>query len=258
AKIDFQPQTETKTELEKTADLLGVAPEPLRARPAPTAHGFDTSIPTGPDVGQQVRAEKPPLPRGERRTQVRTPEEIQTQELFGEARKELGEDATSDQVMARVEELKKEEANRGTAQGKQGQGTRAAEQAAGVSRPESANQLSDSGPPRTPVDAREGKGGEERALEPVGAKGTHYILLSATGAPTLKVPIDYADHASQVMQAYRDRFNLGSSDMGSNAGQIFTKEGQQIGYISYNGRVWEGTPQTWKSGQKPLQERTPL
>src|SRR5205807_481747 len=193
AKIDFQPQTETKTELEKTADLLGVAPEPLRARPAPTAHGFDTSIPTGPDVGQQVRAEKPPLPRGERRTQVRTPEEIQTQELFGKARKELGEDATSDQVMARVEELK--EATGGTPQG---QGRRTAEEATGVSRPESGDQLSAPGETRPRVNAPAGKAGAETRETAVEPKFKH-------GSTQANIPAESEAHTA--LEAARQRIS---------------------------------------------------
>lgn len=80
-----------------------------RTEGQPLEHGFDFR--PAEDVGQQARdavqKEQGALPRGERRQVERTPEEQQTQTLFGQARKELGEDATSDQVMARVEELKK-------------------------------------------------------------------------------------------------------------------------------------------------------
>jgi hypothetical protein len=81
---------------------------PARTPGAPLEHGFDFS--PAEDVGQQARdavqKTQGALPRGERRAIPRTPEEMKTQELFGQARKELGEDASSDQVMARVEQLK--------------------------------------------------------------------------------------------------------------------------------------------------------
>ncbi len=60
----------------------------------------------GGDVGAKVRGEAPPMPRGERRERARTPEEEQTTRLFKQARTELGEQATSDEVMKRVDELK--------------------------------------------------------------------------------------------------------------------------------------------------------
>ena len=66
--------------------------------------------PVTEDIGAKVRGEAPPLPRGERREAVRTPEEEQTTRLFKQARTELGENASSDDVMARVNALKKAEA----------------------------------------------------------------------------------------------------------------------------------------------------
>lgn len=62
-----------------------------------------------PDVGMEAREALPVMPRGERRAQPRTPEEIQTQTLFAKARTELGEDASSDDVMSRVEQLKQQQ-----------------------------------------------------------------------------------------------------------------------------------------------------
>jgi hypothetical protein len=50
------------------------------------------------------------MPRGERRERTRTPEEEQTTRLFKQARTELGENASSDDVMGRVDELKATEA----------------------------------------------------------------------------------------------------------------------------------------------------
>lgn len=50
-------------ELERTAAALGVPATPLPARKLPTEFGFDWSIKTGPDIGQQVRAKMPSIPR---------------------------------------------------------------------------------------------------------------------------------------------------------------------------------------------------
>lgn len=92
--------------------------EVIPVRPAPKELGFDMSTKTGPDIGQIVRGGAPPTPRGERRVVPRTPEQQETQELFGKARKELGEDATGDQIMARVDEMRAKPAETvGTAEG---------------------------------------------------------------------------------------------------------------------------------------------
>lgn len=87
-----------------------------------------------------------------------------------------------------------------------------------------------------------------------GGDGKHYVHLSGEGAPTMNVRIDYADQASAVVQLYRDKYDLGSSQMGEGAGEIFDPGGKQIGHVSYNGRVWSGTAKEWKAGAKPLQE----
>jgi hypothetical protein len=58
------------------------------------------------DTGAASRADMPAMPRGERRAQPRTADETLTQALFAKARTELGEDASSDDVMSRVEQLK--------------------------------------------------------------------------------------------------------------------------------------------------------
>jgi 2'-5' RNA ligase len=104
------PKPEPKAAPQTSAPA--VIGEPIakpRTEGQPLEHGFDFR--PAEDVGQQARdavqKDQGALPRGERRKIERTPEEQQTQTLFGQARKELGEDATSDQVMARVEELKK-------------------------------------------------------------------------------------------------------------------------------------------------------
>ena len=73
-----------------TGHELGVAPIETKAE----------------DVGAKVRAEAPPMPRGERRASVRTPEENEATEMFRQARKDLGDDATNEQIDARIAEIK--------------------------------------------------------------------------------------------------------------------------------------------------------
>jgi hypothetical protein len=85
------------------------AAELTAARKArPTKLGFDMSFPTGPDMGEKVRAKIPSIPRDtERRAKPRSAEQQLQQELWARARKELGEGASSEQIEARIEELKK-------------------------------------------------------------------------------------------------------------------------------------------------------
>jgi hypothetical protein len=87
----------------------GVAVPPMRGEiPEYTETGKRLGVPpaTTEDIGAKVRGAAPEMPRGERRVATRTPEEEQTTRLFKQARTELGENATSDQVMSRVDELK--------------------------------------------------------------------------------------------------------------------------------------------------------
>lgn len=74
----------------------------------PLEHGFNMK--PAEDLGNAARegVEKTQgtLPRGDRRTRERSPEEIETQNFFRQARTELGDDASTDEVMKRVDELK--------------------------------------------------------------------------------------------------------------------------------------------------------
>lgn len=44
--------------------------------------------------------------------------------------------------------------------------------------------------------------------------------------------------AQHTLGLYRDLKDLGSRDFLTTDGQLF-KDGKQIGYVSYNGRVWD-------------------
>lgn len=50
--------------------------------------------------------------------------------------------------------------------------------------------------------------------------------------------------ASQIVSTIRDQHNLGASQMG---GQFPIRAGDVIvGYVSYNGKVWQGHPDNWE------------
>lgn len=69
----------------------------------------------------------------------------------------------------------------------------------------------------------------------------HYIHLTAMGAPTLKVTIRFADQASKVFCAYRDKYEFGASAMLDGCGNIYSSDNLLVGRISYNGRIWDAT-----------------
>jgi len=67
----------------------------------------------------------------------------------------------------------------------------------------------------------------------------HYIHLAAYGAPSLDVPVRYADEASRVFAAYREKSDLGASDMNARCGIIYDAQNRIVARISYNGRIWD-------------------
>ena len=75
----------------------------------------------------------------------------------------------------------------------------------------------------------------------------HYIHLAAAGAPTFNVPVQFADEASEVFSAYRDRYEFGASAMKERCGNIYDSQNCLVGRISYNGRIWDpnGKPVEW-------------
>ncbi len=67
----------------------------------------------------------------------------------------------------------------------------------------------------------------------------HYIHLAASGAPSFNVPVRFADEASEVFSAYRDRYEFGASAMKAGCGNIYDSRNCLVGRISYNGRIWD-------------------
>jgi len=68
-----------------------------------------------------------------------------------------------------------------------------------------------------------------------------YVILSARDVKTQHVPVSSADEASAAWQAFRNANVLGASDLKRDSGQIWSKRGQFVGQVSYNGRVWDHT-----------------
>ena len=66
----------------------------------------------------------------------------------------------------------------------------------------------------------------------------HHVYLAANGAPSLSIAVQFADQASKVFCAYRERYQCGASEMEAGCGNIYNSLGVLVGHISYNGRIW--------------------
>jgi hypothetical protein len=75
-------------------------------------------------------------------------------------------------------------------------------------------------------------------------------LTLKIGRRAYSVP-SYAD-ASRMFCAARDKSGLGASRVPTPL--IYDANGQQVAYVSYNGRVWAGSPRDWQPGRTPLCE----
>jgi hypothetical protein len=74
---------------------------------------------------------------------------------------------------------------------------------------------------------------------------TKYVLRLGRS----RFPVASLEEASQIVTEFRDAGNYRMSDMPASA--VF-EDGKRIGYVSYNGRIWPGTPQTWTPDVRPL------
>jgi len=68
---------------------------------------------------------------------------------------------------------------------------------------------------------------------------TFHIRLAVIGAPTLNIPVRFADEASRVFCAFRKKYQFGASAMEADCGYIYNSAGTFVGKISYNGRIWD-------------------
>lgn len=78
-----------------------------------------------------------------------------------------------------------------------------------------------------------------RTLAPNLQGKAHHIHLAAIGAPSLDIPVQFADEASRVFSAYRDKYEFGASGMKARCGNIYNSRNHLVGRISYNGRIWD-------------------
>ncbi len=58
--------------------------------------------------------------------------------------------------------------------------------------------------------------------------------------------------ASALFCAARDKSGNGASR--TPTPMLYRPDGEQFAYISYNGRVWAGSPRDWQPGKTPLCE----
>jgi hypothetical protein len=65
------------------------------------------------------------------------------------------------------------------------------------------------------------------------------LHLAAVGAPTLDLPVWFADEASKAFSTYRDTYSFGASEMKAGCGNIYNSQNRPVGRISYNGRIWD-------------------
>lgn len=63
-------------------------------------------------------------------------------------------------------------------------------------------------------------------------------------------PVASFKEASDKFSVVRDAIGNGASETPSPL--LTDSTGRVIGHISYNGRIWPGTPQAWRSGLAPL------
>ncbi len=69
----------------------------------------------------------------------------------------------------------------------------------------------------------------------------HHVYLAADGAPALSIAVQFADQASKVFCAYREKYQFGASEMEAGCGNIYNSLGVLVGHISYNGRIWDAS-----------------
>ena len=60
-------------------------------------------------------------------------------------------------------------------------------------------------------------------------------------ATSLNIGVQFADQASKVFCAYRERYQFGASEMEAGCGNIYNSLGVLVGHVSYNGRIWDAS-----------------
>lgn len=67
-------------------------------------------------------------------------------------------------------------------------------------------------------------------------------------------PVASLRDASERFCAARDGLGIGSTALFRAVGNVILLDADRrtVGYVSYNGRVWSGSPRDWKPGSVPL------
>ena len=73
-------------------------------------------------------------------------------------------------------------------------------------------------------------------------------ILVRLGRKTYR--FDSLRQASEFFCAARDRSGLGGSKMPTP--DLIDASGKPVGYVSYNGRIWPGSPRDWDADKRPL------
>jgi acyl-CoA thioesterase len=76
--------------------------------------------------------------------------------------------------------------------------------------------------------------------------------IKHSGSPTFNldgkiIPVRTIDAARSLWITYRDDNGLGQSDVARGTGNFYDEEGTLVAYVSYNGRMWTGTPAELKT-----------
>lgn len=59
--------------------------------------------------------------------------------------------------------------------------------------------------------------------------------------------------ASEKVLAFTAEQDMGGTEWAQRGGgKLVSENGQHEGYVSYNGKVWLGTPRDWKPGSQPI------
>lgn len=72
------------------------------------------------------------------------------------------------------------------------------------------------------------------------------------GKKSTDAPLATLNQASAVQQAAFWKMIESGGSPSSLPKFLIVVDGKEVAYVSQNGKVWEGTPQTWVSGSLPL------
>jgi hypothetical protein len=78
------------------------------------------------------------------------------------------------------------------------------------------------------------------------------ILRVKKGRKATDYPIETLNQASEIQKRFFNEMLERGEDSSSLPTLLIFVDGKARGYVSQNGKVWEGSPREWKPGQKPL------